>query len=160
MATSRFESYVDERVAELAAPRREKLKAAYDAEEAKVKARFDKYLTMVQQGIDALVRKVFAKAKADGCNIQVELEEIDYALSDFLAGKLRGAFGLEKKYVFEEHKSVWPEGTTIREAQDALEAYDALCRKEAKRITVYKMDLGMKPEKFEAMLAETAKLLV
>ena len=29
--------------------------------------------------------------------------------------------------------------------------------KEARRIVVYKMDLGMKPEKFEAMLAETAK---
>lgn len=160
MATkSRFESFVEERVKEIAAPRRAELKAALDAEVAKVDARFDKYLVMVQQGVDAIVRKVLAKAKADGCTIQDE-SEFDASLTGWLKDKLRATLRFEKAYDHEKHGYRWPEGMAARKAQDTLDAFDDLCDKEARKIVVYKMDLGMKPEKFEAMLAETAKLLV
>jgi hypothetical protein len=159
MATkSRFESFVEERVNELAAPRRAVLKAALDAEVAKIDERFDKFLKMLQQGVDTLVQKIFAKAKADGCVIKVEPGEVEAALSSYVKDKLKGALGFEKEYVYEKHRHLWPEATAARKAQDALDEFDALCEKEARRIVVYKMDLGMKPEKFEAMLAETAKL--
>ena len=156
MAKSRFECYVEERVKELAAPRRAKLQAAYDAEKAKVDERFEKYVEMVKQGVDALVRKVFAKAKADGCVIQTGPGEVEPALTCNLENRLKEALRLKAKYVYEECRHVWPEGTPVRKAQDALEAFDALCAREARRIVVYKMDLGMKPEAFEKMMAETA----
>lgn len=160
MAKSRFECYVEERVKELAAPRRAKLQAAYDAKKAEVDERFGRYAEMIQQGVDALVRKVFAKAKADGCAIQIEPGEVEPALTCRLKDQLKDALGLSTKFVYEEGRHVWPKETPVRKAQDALEAFDELCEKEARRIVVYKMDLGMKPEAFEAMLAETAKLLV
>lgn len=159
MAKARFESYVEERVKEIAAPRRAKLQAAYDAEKAKVDARFETYLATIRRGADALVRKVFAKAEADGCALRGSPEEFDASPTGGLEGRLRYALGLGAIYDYEKRGDVWPEGTPVRKAQDALEAFDGLCEKEARRIVVYKMDLGMKPEKFEAMLAETARLL-
>jgi len=158
MATkSRFESFVEERVKELAASRRAMLKAALDAEEAKIDAKFEKYTSMIQQGISALTQKVFAKAEADGCDVQ-DRSEVDDSLANWLKDKLKAALGFEKKYDYGKCRHLWPEGTAVRKAQDALDEFDALCEKEARRIVVYKMDLGMKPEKFEAVLAETAKL--
>lgn len=156
---SRFESYVEERVRELAAPRRAVLKAAYDAEKAKIDAKFEKYTSTLQQGIYALTQKIFAKAEADGCAIQ-DKSEIDASLTNWLKDKLKAALGFEARYDYEAREHRWPEGSAIRKAKDALDEYDALCRRESRKITVYKMDLGMKPEKFEAMLAESAKLLV
>ena len=156
MTKARFERYVEERVKELAAPRRAKLQAAYDTEKAGIDERFGKYAEMIQQGVDALVRKVFIKANADGCAIQVEPGEVEPALTCSLENKLKGVLGLEAKYDYKEGGKVWPKGTAVRRAQDALEAFDELCGKEARRIVVYKMDLGMKPEAFEKMLAEAA----
>ena len=157
MAKARFESYVEERVKELAAPRRAKLQAAYDAERARIDERFGKYAETIQQGVDALVRKVFIKANADGCAIQVEPGEFEPALTCSLENRLKEALGLEAKYDYEKGGNVWPKGTAVRRAQDALEGFDELCAREARRIVVYKMDLGMKPEAFEKMLAEAAE---
>ena len=157
MTKSRFECYVEEMVKELAAPRRAKLQAAYDAEKARIDERFGKYAEMIQQGVDVLVRKVFAKAKADGCAIQIEPgEAVEPALTCSLENRLKEALGLVVKYDYEKGGNVWPKGTAVRRAQDALEAFDELCGKEARRIVVYRMDLGMKLEAFEKMLAETA----
>ena len=156
MAKSRFECYVEERVKELTAPRRAKLQAAYDAEKARGDERFDKYAGMIQREVDALVRMVFAKAKADGCAIQVEPGEVEPALTCSLENRLKEALGLEAKFDYEKGGNVWPKGTPVRKAQDALEEFDELCGREARRIVVYKMDLGMKPEAFERMLAEAA----
>lgn len=156
---ARFESYVEERVRELAAPRRAVLKAAFDAEKAKIDAKFGKYVSMLQQGISALTQKVFAKAEADGCAVR-DRSEIDDSLTARLNDKLKTALGAEARYDYDTREYRWPEGSAIRKAKDALDEYDALRHREARKITVYKMDLGMKPEKFEAMLAESAKLLV
>ena len=156
MAKSRFECYVEERVKELTAPRRAKLQAAYDAEKARIDERFERYLATIRQGMDALVRKVFIKANADGCAIQVEPGEVEPALTCSLENRLKEALGLEAKFDYEKGGNVWPKGTPVRKAQDALEEFDELCGREARRIVVYKMDLGMKPEAFERMLAEAA----
>ena len=156
MGKSRFECYVEERVKELAAPRRAKLQAAYDAEKAKVDERFERYLATIRQGMDALVRKVFIKANADGCAIQVEPGEVEPALTCSLENRLKEALGLVVKYDYEKGGNVWPKGTPVRKAQDALEEFDELCGREARRIVVYRMELGMKPEAFEKMMAEAA----
>jgi urease gamma subunit len=156
MAKARFESYVEERVAELAAARRAKFKAAYDAEVAKVERQRDRYLKAVEDGVEALVRKVVAQAAKDGCTVD-ETEDAKTFLSKYVKDKVREMVGLQTEYDYDVHERVWPEGTPARKAQDALKAFDELCAKEARRIVVYKMDLGMKPEAFEKMLAEVAE---
>lgn len=156
MAKARFESYVEERVAELAAGRRAKLKAAFDAEVAKVNRQRDKYMKAIDEGVKALVGKTVEQARKDGCRV----DGIDVAasyLSSYAKGAVNDAIGLHTVFDCAVGERLWPEGTAVRKAQDALMEFDRLCGREARRIVVYKMDLGMKPEAFEKMLAEVAE---
>lgn len=156
MAKARFESYVEERVAELAAGKRAKLKAAFDAEVAKVNRRRDKYLKAVEEGVEALVRKIVEQARKDGCHVG-ETDEATGYLSSYAKNAVNEALGLQMTFDSNTCKHLWPEGTTVRKAQDALMEFDRLCEREAHRVVVYKMDLGMKPEAFEKMLAEVSE---
>ena len=156
MAKARFEEYVEERVAELAKPKKDRLEAALkEAEEALEKQR-DKYVKMVEDGIVKLVASVVAQARKDGCKVSKDTEDAKDSLSSYAKDQVRKMVGLQKECV-SYGKERWPKGTVARGIQDELDRFDAFCAKEARRIVVYKMDLGMKPEKFEAMLAETAK---
>ena len=155
---NRFEKYVEERVSELASERRAKLKAAYDAEVAKIDRRRDAYIRTIETGVEALVQKVVAQAKKDGCRVD-ETDPEQTALSNYAKDLVVAAVGLKQTYEYSSHEYRWPEGTAVREAQDALNAFDELCAKEARRIVVYKKDLGMKPEAFEKMMAEVAKTI-
>lgn len=158
MAKARFESYVEERVAELAAGKRAKLKAAFDAEVAKVNRQRDKYLKAVEEGVEALVRKTIEQAKKDGCAVGKTSEMTSY-LSSYAKNAVYEALGLHPtfNYDYDTGEKLWPEGTEVRKAQDALMEFNRLCEREAHRVVVYKMDLGMKPEAFEKMLAEVAE---
>lgn len=157
---NRFESYVEERISELASKRRAKLKAAYDAEVAKIDRRRDGYIKTIEDGVKALVQKVIAQAKKDGCHCHVDETDLaQTALSNYAKDLAVAAVGLKQTYEYASHEYRWPEGTAIREKQDALNAFDELCAKEARRIVVYKKDLGMKPEAFEKMMAEVAKTI-
>ena len=155
---NRFEKYVEERVSELASERRAKLKAAYDAEVAKIDRRRDAYIRTIETGVEALVQKVVTQAKKDGCRVD-ETDLAQTALSNYAKDLAVAAVGLKQTYEYSSHEYRWPEGTAVREAQDALNAFDELCAKEARRIVVYKKDLGMKPEAFEKMMAEVAKTI-
>lgn len=156
MAKARFEEYVEERVAELAAPKKERLEAALKEAEAALEKQRDKYVKMVEDGIEKLVASVVAQARKDGCKVSKDTEDAKDSLSSYAKDRVRKVVGLQKEYV-SYAKERWPKGTVARGIQDELDRFDAFCAKEARRIVVYKMDLGMKPEKFEAMLAETAK---
>ena len=154
---SRFETYVNERVAELAKAKRDRLKAALEEEEARVEAQREKYLTLVEDGVEKLVASVVAQARKDGCKVAKDLSEAEEKLSEHAKGKVRSVIGLQKEYDYDRRASLWPKGTVARRLQDALMAFDAFCEKESRRIVVYKMDLNMKPDAFEAMLAEVAE---
>ena len=156
MAKARFESYVEERVAELAAGKRAKLKAAFDAEVAKVNRWLDKYLKAVEEGVEALVRKIVEQAKRGGCVVG-KTDEMTSHLSSYAKNAVSEALGLQPVFNYDTRENLWPEGTAVRKAQDALMEFDRLCEREAYRVVVYKMDLGMKPEAFEKMLAEVAE---
>lgn len=158
MAKARFESYVEERVAEIAAGRRAKLKAAFDAEVAKMKKLSDKYMKTIEKGVEALVRYVAEEARKDGCRVG-ETDEVGETLSSYAMNQLKATLGLQEMYDYRSREHSWPEGTEVRKAQDALKEFDRLCEKEAHKVVVYKMDLGMKPEAFEKMLAEVAEKL-
>ena len=158
MAKARFESYVEERVAEIAADRRAKLKAAFDAEVAKMRKLSDKYMKTIERGVEALVQNVAEQARKDGCRVG-KTDEAGETLSSYAMNQLKAVLGLQEMYDYRSHEHLWPEGTEARKAQDALKEFDRLCEKEAHRVVVYKMDLGMKPEAFEKMLAEVAEKL-
>ena len=155
MAKARFESYVEERVAELAAGKRAKLKAAFDAEVAKVGRQRDKYLKAVEEGVEALVRKTIERAKRDGCVVG-KTDEMTSHLSGYAKNAVNEALGLQTVFNYDTRENLWPEGTPVRKAQDALMEFDRLCEMEACRV-VYKMVLGMKPEAFEKMLAKVSE---
>ena len=154
---SRFETYVHERVAELAKDRRDRLEAALKEEEARVEAQREKYLTLVEDGVERLVASVVASAKKDGCKVAKDTAAAEESLSEYAKDKVRAVIGLQKEYDYGRHASLWPKGTVARKLQDTLMAFDAFCEKESRRIVVYKMDLNMKPDAFEAMLAEVAE---
>lgn len=156
MAKARFEEYVEERVAELAKPKKDKLEAALKEAEEALERQRDKYVKMVEDGIEKLVHDVVIQARKDGCKVSKDTGDAKDSLSSYAKDQVRKAVGLQKEYV-SYAKERWPKGTVARGIQDELDRFDAFCAKEARRIVVYKMDLGMKPEKFEAMLAETAK---
>lgn len=156
MAKARFERYVEDRVAELAAGKRAKLKAAFDAEVAKVNRRRDKYLKAVEEGVEALVRKIVEQARKDGCRVG-ETGEMTSCLSVYAKNAVDEALGLQPIFNHDTCRHVWPEGTAVRKAQDALMEFDRLCEREAHRVVVYKMDLGMKPEALEKMLDEISE---
>lgn len=154
---SRFETYVEESLKEATAGKRAKLQAAYNAEVAKIDGQRGKYLKMAEDGVEALFSKIVAQAQKDGCIIdETETIEAGNALTDYVKGKIKSSFGLQAKYDSEIYSSRWPEGTLARKAQDAIRAFDENCAKEARKLVVYKMDLGMKPDAFEKMLAEAA----
>lgn len=156
---SRFEAYVQERVGELAKARRDKLKAALENEQAKIQKKSEKYLKAVEDGVEALIRKTVEQAKKDGCEITEGPAEAEVSLSEYAKGRIRDLLGLEQKYDFNLKDYVWGKSTVARKLQNDLMEFDNFCRKEARRIVVYKMDLGMKPEAFEKMLAEVAEKL-
>lgn len=156
MAKARFESYVEERVAELAAGKRAKLKAAFDAEVAKVDIQRDKYIKAVEEGVEALVRKIVEQARKDGYRVGKTGATTSY-LSSYAKNAVNEALGLQPVFDYGTGENLWPEGTAVRKAQDALMEFDRFCEREAYKVVVYKMDLGMKPEAFEKMLAEVAE---
>lgn len=154
---SRFETYVQERVEELAKARRDKLKAALENEEARLEKQYETYLKAVEDGVEALVRTIAKRAKKDGCKVKDAPDNVKDILSDYEKSKILTILGLQRKYA--QNMYMWPEGTVARKLQNDLMEFDNFCRKEARRIVVYKMDLGMKPEAFEKMLAEVAEKL-
>lgn len=156
MAKARFESYVEERVAELAAVKRAKLKAAFDAEVTKVNRQRDKYIKAAEEGAKALVRKIVEQARKDGCAVG-ETGAMTSYLSSYAKSAVNEALGLQPIFNYDTRERLWPEGTAVRKAQDALMEFDRFCEREAHKVVVYKMDLGMKPEAFEKMLAEVAE---
>ena len=156
MAKTRFESYVEDRVAELAAGKRAKLKSAFDAEVAKTNRQRDKYMKAVEEGVEALVRKTVEQAKKDGCAVG-KTGDMASHLSSYSKNAVHEALGLQPTFNYDTRENLWPEGTEVRKAQDALMKFDRLCEMEARRIVVYKTVLGMKPEAFEKMLAEVAE---
>ena len=157
MAKARFEEYVEERVAELAKPKRDRLEAALKEAEEALERQRDKYVKMVEDGIGKLVRDVVAQAKKDGCKVSKDLADAQETISDCVKDKVRSAIGLQREFDYDRMERLWPKSTVARELQDALKAFDELCAREARRVVVYKMDLNMKPDAFEAMLAEVAK---
>lgn len=160
MAESRFDKYVRETLADGVKERRAALKKAFDDEKAKLEAKFAALKEIADEGVRATNAKIDATAKKWGWTIR---EDSDPVLQP---GR---CFGNNVGDRFEEahmqyepgnwDRSVYVTGK-VREAQLALAAFDAAVEKAARRLVVCKMDLHMKPDAFDKMMAEAiAKLL-
>lgn len=164
MATPRFEAFVRERMDDLVKAKREALQKKYDDEVEKVAKTLKKYQDMAAKGARKLLDAIVAKAAEDGH--AVDKEKVEEAWGS-VGGHVRRALDavFPDLHEYSEFEGCawtmrWPDGTPAEEARKARRDFDAKVEKAVRKLVVYKMDLGLKPEKFEEMLAAAAKELV
>ncbi len=161
MATARFESYVRETLADGVKERRAALKKAFDDEKAKIEAKLAALKEVADAAVEAANAKIDAMARKWGWTVR---EGSDPAL------KPDRCFGSSCSTRYDEARTEYERGGNwseysyvcgkVREAQLALREFDAAVEKAARRLVVCKMDLHMKPEAFDKMMADAiAKLL-
>ena len=160
MAESRFERYVRDTLADGVKERRAALEKAFDDEKAKIEAKLAALEEIANEAAKAANAKIDATAKRWGWTIR---EGSDPA---FQSGR---GFKNAASSRFEEARTQYEPGNwghsvyatgKVREAQLALEAFDEAVGKAASRLVVCKMDLHMKPDAFDKMMADAiAKLL-
>ena len=160
MAESRFDKYVRETLADGVKERRAALKKTVDDEKAKLEAKLAALKEIADEGVRATNAKIDAAAKKWGWTIR---EDSDPVLRFNRCFKDNVGDRFEEAHMQYEpgnwDRSVYVTGK-VREAQLALEAFDAAVEKAARRLVVCKMDLHMKPDAFDKMMAEAiAKLL-
>lgn len=163
MATPRFEAFVRERMNDLVKAKREALQKKYDDEVEKVGKVLKKYQDMAAKGAGKLLETIVAKAAGDGYAADEDyLKDARGNLEAKLDRMLDGVFPhlhAESVYEGDRWQPRWPDGSAAEDARKALAAFDAGVEKAVRKLVVYKMDLGLKPEKFEEMLAAAAKEL-
>lgn len=158
MGESRFERYVRAQLKEQTAAKRAALEEAYKVEVARIKTKVKALEEIATEGLKALNAKIDAAARKMGWHVN---EGSDPAV------ELRRNFGSACGYRFAEAQTEYDysRGSTYKngpakEAEDALDAFDAAVDKAATRLVVVKMDLGMKADAFDKALADAvAKLL-
>jgi len=158
MGESRFERYVRSTLREKTQAHRDALKAKFDAEEAKIDAKVKALEEIAAEGLKALNAKIDAQAKKFGWHVR---EEADPVL-DFSRG-----FSSSARSRYEEAATEYDYGVDsryvtgpVREAEDAVKAFDAEVEKAAVRLVVCKIDLHMKPQEFDAALDAAVEKLV
>ena len=156
MATSRFESYVRETLADGVKERRAALKKAFDDEKAKIEAKLSALEEIAKEGIQAINAKIDATARKWGWAV---LEDSDPVLSPPHFFKSTCSDRFDAARTQRDYSDSWSSGSyyvcgKVREAQLALREFDAAVEKTARRLVVCKMDLHMKPDAFDKMMAD------
>lgn len=161
MATARFESYVRETLADGVKERRAALKKAFDDEKAKIEAKLAALEEIATEAVKAANAKIDAQARKWGWTVR---EDSDPAFRSDRSFRSSCSSRFDAARTQYERGDSWSEHSyvcgKVREAQLALREFDAAVEKAARRLVVCKMDLHMKPEAFDKMMADAiAKLL-
>lgn len=154
---TRFESYVNDRMKELTAKRREELEKACSAVTAKLDARVEALKEIADEGLKALNAKIDAQVKRWGWHVDknaspaVERTRFDdNCCRRYAELKTDYSYSVGQHYANEEALA----------ALKALEDFDESVRKAATRLVVLKKDLNMKSDAFDKAMADAvAKLL-
>lgn len=158
--TPRFEAFVRERVVEMTSAERARLAKALEEEEARIAALKQKYYRVLVDGVAKTVEKLIADAKKNGVDVNEEyLRDAPAHITDL--SRMSDFFGprqySERRERDDRYVRFWPKGSEARARQDALERFDDKVESAVRRIVVYKMDLGLKPDAFEDLLEKTVK---
>lgn len=156
--TPRFEAYVRERVQDMTAAKREKLAQKLTEEERLVEDVKRRYKKMLEKAWRDAVGKVADAADKNGDPIDKSWL-LEFMTPHDIERITTNAFGVKTTFDYDTRRTVWAEGTEVRRAQDALAKFDEDVEKAVRRIVVYKMDLGLKPDAFEKLLEETVEKL-
>lgn len=159
MGESRFERYVRSVLREKTQAHRDALKAKFDAEKAKIDAKVDALEAIAEEGFKALNAKIDAQAKKFGWHVREDADPVlaigRHGFSSSAQSRYEEA-ATEYDYGIGSHYKTGP----VREAEDAIKAFDAEVEKAAVRLVVCKVDLHMKPQEFDAALDAAVEKLV
>lgn len=146
---SRFEEYVKERVTDELSGEREKLRAAFDAEVAKVNGKAAELQKALEKAFRRTIVDVFGANGIDATHMAPEVVHRCVAqIPDSL-------FGVQREYY--DHDWHWPRGTAHGDLEAKIIEFDRKIDKIVRRIVVYRTDLGVKAAEFEKMLEDTVK---
>ena len=160
MATARFESYVRETLADGVKERRAALKKAFDDEKAKIEAKLAALEEIATEAVKAANAKIDATAKKWGWTVREDSDPAFRPDRSFRSSCSSRFDAVREEYDHSEGGRYSYVCGKVREAQLALREFDAAVEKAARRLVVCKMDLHMKPEAFDKMMADAiAKLL-
>ena len=151
MGESRFERYVRSTLREKTQAHRDALKAKFDAEKAKIDAKIKALEEIATEGLKALNAKIDAQAKKFGWHVRNGADPVLDTGRNF-PGSAQSRYeeaATEYDYGVGSHYKTGP----VREAEDAVKAFDAEIEKAAVRLVVCKVDLHMKPQEFDKMMA-------
>ncbi len=159
MATARFESYVRETLADGVKERRAALKKAFDDEKAKIEAKIAALEEIATEAVKAANAKIDATARKWGWTVREDSDPALHADRSFGSSCSSRFDAARTQYEYDRGEHSYVCGK-VREAQLALREFDAAVEKAARRLVVCKMDLHMKPDAFDKMMADAiAKLL-
>lgn len=165
MATGRFEKYVRDTIAEGVKARRDKLVKAYEDEAKKVDAKVEALRNAVKDALEDVSSLVDNMAKQWGWKVNkgyvnnqaVSFSDV-YGFSDLYRRYDISA----KEYVTDSDRNgrYFYMNGKAGDAYLALKEFDEKVEKAANRLVVAKMDLRMKVDEFDKMIAEAiAKLM-
>lgn len=159
MATSRFEAYVRETLAEAVKPRRDELEKAVKDAEADIKEKVKALNRIAKKGIDALNAQLDRVATEKfGWKVDGEDPCPAVVLPNGTVNASRYAEA-DAEYNYALGRRAYKNGPA-KKASAALFGFDGAVEKAATRLVVCKMDLHMKPEAFDKAMADAvAKLL-
>lgn len=165
MATGRFEKYVRDTIAEGVKARRDKLVKAYEDEAKKVDAKEEALRNAVKDALEDVSSLVDNMAKKWGWKVNescvnsqaVSISDV-YGFSD-----LYRRYDISNKvYIVDRNRDgrhFYMNGKA-GDAYRAIKEFDEEVEKAATRLVVSKMDLGMKVDEFDKLIAEAiAKLM-
>ena len=150
MGESRFEVYVRETLAEGVKARRDALQKAFDDEKAKIKKRIDTLKEIMDEGLKALNAKIDAQAKKWGWTVD---ESTNPAVEPCnFTGNCNTRFP-EARTEYDYGRGSHFVTGAVKAAEDALSDFDEKVKKAGRRLVVCKVDLHMKPQEFDKMMA-------
>lgn len=165
MATGRFEKYVRDTIAEGVKARRDKLVKAYEDEAKKVDAKVEALRNAVKDALEDVSSLVDNMAKKWGWKVNESCIK-DQAIS------INDVYGFStfdrrydiavKEYIVDSNRNGrhFYKNGKAGDVYRALKEFDEKVEKAANRLIVSKMDLGMKVDEFDKMIAEAiAKLM-
>lgn len=165
MATGRFEKYVRDTIAEGVKARRDKLVKAYEDEAKKVDAKVDALRNAIKDALEDVSSLVDNMAKQWGWKVNKSYAKNQaVSISDvYGSSDLGRRYDISvKEYIVDSDRDgrYFYMNGKAGDAYCALKDFDEKVEKAATRLVVSKMDLGMKVDEFDKLIAETiAKLM-
>lgn len=157
MATGRFEKYVRDTIAEGVKARRDKLVKAYEDEAKKVDAKVEALRNAVKDALEDVSSLVDNMAKRWGWKVNESCIKDQAVRTNDVYSIIDRRYDIAvKDYILDSNRNGrnFYKNGKAGDAYRAIKEFDEKVEKAATRLVVAKMDLGMKVDAFDKMIAE------